>query len=114
MSIYRHLPGKRMSEAVVVNGLIYTVQVPESGQGNAREQTAETLALVDKVLAELDSDKTRIIEATIFMPDLAEFDQMNEAWDAWVAEGHAPVRCTVGAKLANPDWKVEIRIVAAR
>ncbi|MGL6047182.1 MAG: Rid family hydrolase, partial [Vogesella sp.] len=43
-----------------------------------------------------------------------EFDQMNEAWDAWVAEGHAPVRCTVGAKLAHPDWKVEIRIVAAR
>jgi len=48
MSIHRHLPGKRMSEAVIVNGLIYTVQVPESGQGNAREQTAETLALVDK------------------------------------------------------------------
>ncbi|MFC3533821.1 RidA family protein [Vogesella facilis] len=113
MSIHRHLPGKRMSEAVIVNGLIYTVQVPESGQGDARAQTAETLALVDKVLAELGSDKTRIIEATIFMPDLNEFDQMNEAWDAWVAEGHAPVRCTVGAKLAHPDWKLEIRIVAA-
>ena len=48
------------------------------------------------------------------MRDLAEFDQMYEARDAWVAEGHAPVRCTVGAKLAHPDWKVEIRIVAAR
>ena len=115
MSIYRHQPGKRMSEAVVVNGLIYTVQVPESGQGDARAQTAETLGLVDKVLAELGSDKTRIVEATIFMPDLdADFALMNEAWDVWVADGHAPVRCTVGAKLAHPDWKVEIRIVAAR
>ena len=114
MSLYRHKPGKRMSEAVVVNGLIYTVQVPESGKGDAREQTAETLALVDTVLAELDSDKSKIIEATIFLPDTADFAGMNEAWDAWVAEGHAPVRCTVQAGLMNPDWKVEIRIVAAR
>ena len=44
MSLYRHKPGKRMSEAVVVNGLIYTVQVPESGEGDARAQTAETQA----------------------------------------------------------------------
>lgn len=114
MSLYRHKPGKRMSEAVVVNGLIYTVQVPESGQGDAREQTAETLALVDTVLAELDSDKSKIVEATIFLPNPADFAAMNEAWDAWVADGQAPVRCTVQAGLMNPDWKVEIRIVAAR
>ncbi|GGX91366.1 RidA family protein [Vogesella fluminis] len=114
MSLYRHKPGKRMSEAVVVNGLIYTVQVPESGQGDARAQTAETLGLIDTVLAELDSDKSKIVEATIFLTDLADFDAMNEAWDAWVAEGNAPVRCTVQAKLAHPDWKIEIRIVASR
>lgn len=114
MSLYRHKPGKRLSEAVVVNGLIYTVQVPDSGKGDAREQTAETLGLIDSVLAELDSDKTRIVEATIFLADLADFDQMNEAWDAWVPEGQPPVRCTVQAALANPDWKVEIRIVASR
>ncbi|MNW10059.1 putative endoribonuclease L-PSP [compost metagenome] len=66
------------------------------------------------MLAELDSDKSKIVEATIFLTDLADFDAMNEAWDAWVAEDNAPVRCTVQAKLAHPDWKIEIRIVASR
>jgi enamine deaminase RidA (YjgF/YER057c/UK114 family) len=43
---------------------------------------------------------------------MADYSAMNEAWDAWVADGHAPARATVEAKLANPVWKVEIKIVA--
>jgi len=38
---------------------------------------------------------------------------MNRAWDEWVVAGHAPVRCTVQAKLMNPAYKVEIKIIAA-
>jgi len=38
---------------------------------------------------------------------------MNAAWEAWVPAGHTPARATVEAKLAKPEWKVEIVVTAA-
>jgi enamine deaminase RidA (YjgF/YER057c/UK114 family) len=38
---------------------------------------------------------------------------MNEAWDAWVAPDCAPARATVEAKLAAPEFTVEIMVEAA-
>ncbi|GAB2943158.1 RidA family protein [Aquaspirillum soli] len=113
-SIQRLLPGARLSEAVVFNGMAFLAgQVPEDTSRDAEEQTAEVLSLIDNVLAQLGTDKTRILDATIFLADLADYDAMNRAWDAWVPAGHSPARATVEAKLANPAWKVEIKIVAA-
>ena len=76
-------------------------------------QTADTLAQIDAVLEKQGSSKSRILDATIFLADGADFAAMNQAWDAWVVAGHAPVRCTVQAKLMNPKYKVEIKIIAA-
>ncbi len=113
-SIQRLLPGARLSEAVVFNGMAFLAgQVPEDTNRDAEGQTAEVLSLIDNVLAQLGTDKTRILDATIFLADLADYDAMNRAWDAWVPAGHSPARATVEAKLANPAWKVEIKIVAA-
>lgn len=113
-SIQRLLPGARLSEAVVFNGMAFLAgQVPEDTSRDAEGQTAEVLSLIDNVLAQPGTDKTRILDATIFLADLADYDAMNRAWDAWVPAGHSPARATVEAKLANPAWKVEIKIVAA-
>lgn len=113
-SIQRLLPGARLSEAVVFNGMAFLAgQVPEDTSRDAEGQTAEVLSLIDNVLAQLGTDKTRILDATIFLADLADYDAMNRAWDAWVPAGHSPARATIEAKLANPAWKVEIKIVAA-
>ena len=79
----------------------------------AFEQTANTLAQIDAVLEKQGSDKSRILDATIFLADKSDFAAMNKAWDAWVVAGHAPVRCTVEATLMNPQYKVEIKIIAA-
>jgi enamine deaminase RidA (YjgF/YER057c/UK114 family) len=57
---------------------------------------------------------TKIVDVTIFLADIADYDAMNLAWDAWVPAGHAPARATVQAILAKPEWKVEIKLVAAR
>ena len=38
---------------------------------------------------------------------------MNAVWDDWVVPGHAPARCTIGAKLINSAYKVEIEATAA-
>ena len=115
MTIYRHLPSARLSEAVVANGLIFLAgQVASNPEGDATAQTANVLAQIDQLLAELGSDKSRILDATIFLPDLADYDAMNLAWDAWVPAGQAPARATVQARLAKPEWKVEIKLTALR
>ncbi|AIN16694.1 MULTISPECIES: RidA family protein [Yersinia] len=113
MSIERINPEKRWSDAVVFNNTIYYTSVPENLDADATAQTANTLAAIDMMLNQLGSDKGRILDATIFLADKADFAAMNAAWDAWVVDGNAPVRCTVEAKLMNPKYKVEIKIIAA-
>ncbi|MBP1130115.1 MULTISPECIES: RidA family protein [Serratia] len=113
MNIERIDPDKRWSEAVVHNDTIYYTSVPENLDDDATAQTANALAAIDVILARVGSDKSRVLDATIFLADGADFAAMNAAWDAWVVAGSAPVRCTVEAKLMNPKYKVEIKIIAA-
>jgi len=113
MNIERIDPDKRWSEAVVHNDTIYYTSVPDNLDDDATAQTANALAAIDVILARVGSDKSRVLDATIFLADGADFAAMNAAWDAWVVAGSAPVRCTVEAKLMNPKYKVEIKIIAA-
>ena len=112
--VQRFHVGPRLSEMVVHNGTVYLAgQVPEDGTKDIRGQTAEVLGMIDKLLAEAGSDKSRILMAQIFLADLADFAGMNEVWDAWVAQGNTPPRATVQAKLARPEWRLEIVVTAA-
>ena len=114
MTIRRIAPGPRMSQAVVHGGIAYLAgQVGAPGAGVA-EQTREVLAQIDRLLAEAGSDKSRILTATIWLADIGTFAEMNSVWDAWVSPGNTPARATVEAKLATPDYKVEIMVVAAK
>ena len=77
------------------------------------EQTKDILARIDELLAEAGSDKTRLLSATIWITDMATFNEMNAVWDAWVSPGNTPGRACVEAKLAAPQFTVEIAVVAA-
>ena len=81
--------------------------------GNATDQTVEILERIDRLLREAGTDRTRLLSATIYLADIADFDAMNQAWDAWVAPDGKPVRATVEARLTDPGFKVEIAVVAA-
>ena len=114
MSLQRFHVGDRLSEMAVHNGTVYLAgQVPDDATQDIRGQTAQVLAMVDKLLAEAGSDRARILMAQIYLADMADFDGMNAVWDAWLPQGCAPARATVQARLARPEWKVEIQIVAA-
>ena len=113
MNIERIDPDQRWSEAVVHNETVYYTSVPENLDDDATAQTANALAAIDVLLERVGSDKSRILDATIFLADKNDFAAMNKAWDAWVVAGSAPVRCTVQAQLMNPKYKVEIKIIAA-
>jgi enamine deaminase RidA (YjgF/YER057c/UK114 family) len=107
--------GSRLSEMAVHNGTIYLAgQIAEDASQDIGGQTAQVLACVDALLARAGSDKSKILMAQIFLADLADFDGMNTAWDAWVAKGHTPPRATVQAALAKPAWKIEIVVTAAQ
>ena len=114
MTIQRFDVGQRMSEMAVHNGVAYLAgQVASDASLDITGQTADVLAQIDALLARAGSDKTKILRAQIYIADVAEFAGMNAAWDAWVPAGHTPPRATVEAKLAKPEWKVEIVITAA-
>jgi enamine deaminase RidA (YjgF/YER057c/UK114 family) len=106
--------GTRMSQAVIHNGTVYLAgQVGEPGT-SVTEQTTTILARVEALLAEAGSDKTKILQAVIWLADMADFSEMNAVWDAWVEPGHAPARACGESKLATPDYTVEIIIIAAQ
>jgi enamine deaminase RidA (YjgF/YER057c/UK114 family) len=116
MTIARLQAGPRMSQAVVHGSTVYLAgQVAQQPKGKSvGEQTKEILAQIDRLLTEAGSDKTKILSTTIYLADIATFAEMNAMWDAWVAPGHAPARATVEAKLAAPEYTVEIACIAAR
>jgi enamine deaminase RidA (YjgF/YER057c/UK114 family) len=106
--------GKRLSDMAVHNGVAYLAgQVADDVRQDITGQTAQILATIDRLLAEAGTDKTRILMTQIFVANMKEFDGMNKAWDAWVAEGKAPPRATIEARLAAADYKVEIVVTAA-
>jgi enamine deaminase RidA (YjgF/YER057c/UK114 family) len=113
-SIRRLHPAARYSEASIHGGTVYLAgQVASNGATTIEGQTADVLAQIDRLLAEAGSSKERILMANVFLADMADFAGMNTAWDAWVAPGQAPSRATVEARLAKPEWKVEIVVTAA-
>jgi len=115
MSIERIEPGPRMSRAVVFNDTVYTAgHVPDDASAGVAGQTRQILARLEATLALAGSDKAHVLSATIYLADIAAFDEMNVVWDAWVDKSNPPARATVEAKLARPEFKVEIVAVAAR
>ena len=115
MTIERFGVGKRMSRAVAHGGVLYLAgHVAADPSASVADQTRSVLARIEAVLAEAGSDKSRVLSATIWLSDIATFEEMNAVWDAWVAPGAPPARATVEARLASPDYKVEIAVIAAR
>lgn len=113
MTIQRIQTNNRMSQAVVAKGFIFLAgQVATDTALDVAGQTRQILAKIDALLAETGSDKTKIVQATIWLADHKTFADMNTVWDAWVPEGHAPARACVESALAFPPYTVEIGVVA--
>lgn len=116
MAIERKQVGPRMSGAVVHGNTVYLAgQVAHKAAGQSvTEQTREILATIDALLAECGTSKQNLLSANIWLSDMTTFAEMNAVWDGWVAAGHTPARATVEARLAAPQYTVEIMVVAAK
>ena len=114
MQIKRYESGKRMSQAVVYGGFAFLAgQVADDPSQDAKGQTEQILAKIDRLLQQVGSDKTRVLTASIWLADYKTFNDMNAVWDAWVPEGEAPARACVESRLAFPQYTVEIGVIAA-
>jgi len=116
MSVERKEVGPRMSQVVIHGNTVYLAGVvAHANKGKSvTDQTREILGTIDKYLAQAGTDKTKLLSANIWITDMSNFAEMNAVWDAWVSPGNTPARATVEAKLAAPDYKVEIMVQAAK
>jgi len=104
-----------MSAITIFNQVVYlSGQVPSDTQLGIEGQTADVLAKIDQLLAQANSDKSRILSAQLFVKNLADFNQVNAIWIDWINGCEAPSRATIQADLVNPDWLIEIAITAAQ
>ena len=113
--IIREETNERMSQIVVHNDIIYlSGQVGNRDSNNVSSQTTEVLDKIDRLLQSVGSNKNKILSATIYLSDISSFEEMNKIWDKWLPENCAPARATVEAKLAFPEFLVEICIIATK
>ncbi len=113
MTIRRIEAGPRMSQAVIHGNTVYLAgQVGAPGK-SVTEQTKAVLASVDRLLAAAGTDKSKLLQAIIWLADMSDFAEMNAVWDQWVDAPNAPARATGEARLAGPEYRVEITVTAA-
>jgi enamine deaminase RidA (YjgF/YER057c/UK114 family) len=116
MTIQRFDTGPRMSQVVVHGNTVYLAGVVANttkGEGIGK-QTQEILSIIDGHLKKAGTDKSKLLSTNIYITDMKNFTEMNAAWDAWVSPGNTPARATVEAKLAAPQYLVEIMVTAAK
>jgi enamine deaminase RidA (YjgF/YER057c/UK114 family) len=114
MTIQRFENGARFCRVLSHNGTVYLAgMTAEDLSGDVVRQTRDTLAKVDHYLGMAGSDKSKLLTATIWLRDIADFDRMNSVWDAWIDPSAMPVRATVEARMAGDGYRVEIMVTAA-
>jgi enamine deaminase RidA (YjgF/YER057c/UK114 family) len=114
MTIQRFENGARFCRVLRHNGTVYLAgMTADDLSGDVVRQTRDTLAKIDHYLGIAGTDKSKVLTATIWLRDIADFDLMNDAWDAWIDPAAMPVRATVEARMAGDAYRVEIMVTAA-
>ncbi|MCG7522819.1 RidA family protein [Ruegeria sp. Ofav3-42] len=111
MTIRRIETGPRMAQAVISNGHVFLAGQIGAG-ATTRVQAEDILKKIDHLLQQAGSGRSHLLSANIWLTDMSDFSDMNEVWDAWIDAEHPPARACVQSKLALPELKVEIAVVA--
>lgn len=104
-----------MSAITVFNQVVYlSGQVPTNPEADIETQTRDVLATIDNLLAQVNSDKSQMLSAQLFLKDLADFQVVNQIWAQWLKDSPKPARATIQAEMVNPLWRIEIAVTAAQ
>lgn len=115
MTITRYESSAVYSKMTEANGMVFTAGViPTDLARDVTGQTSEVLAEIDRLLALAGTDKSKVVQATVWLNDIRHRDGMNTAWSTWLGGKDAPARACVEAKLIDPRMLVEISVVAVK
>ncbi len=113
-TIQYYMPGNRLARATVYNNTIYLSGIIADADAiDFKSQMESVLRKIDQTLNDLGSHKDNLLQVTIYLPDITQFEYMNLIWDKWITPGLAPARATVEAKLADRKYAIEIMAIAA-
>jgi enamine deaminase RidA (YjgF/YER057c/UK114 family) len=116
LTINRIDVGARLSKVVIHGDTVYLagLTADKTAGQSVGAQTQEILTAIDALLVKAGTDKSKLLQATVWLQDIRTVDAMNKVWDAWVPQGCAPARACIEARLQSPAKMVEIRVTAAR
>ena len=116
MTINRIDVGARLSKVVIHGDTVYLagLTADKTAGQSVGAQTQEILASIDGLLAKAGTDKSKLLQATIWLQDIRVVDEFNKVWDAWVVAGSGPARACIEARLQSPAKLIEIQVTAAR
>jgi enamine deaminase RidA (YjgF/YER057c/UK114 family) len=115
MHINRIEPGANLSKAVAAGDFIFLAgQVAPDASKPVGDQTRQVLAEIDRLLGALGSDRSHMLSVTIYLAEIADFAAMNAEWSRWIPADAKPARATVEAKLASPQYLVEMQVTAVK
>ena len=113
--ITRTDPGEILSKAVEYHGFVYLQGVTaRDSRKDIKSQTTDVLEQIDQLLETHGTDKTRLLQALIWVKDIKDRAAMNEVWTEWLPHNGAPARACVQAALARPEILVEIMVTACK
>jgi enamine deaminase RidA (YjgF/YER057c/UK114 family) len=113
-TVSRQLSDAQFSRIVAHGGVLHLAGQPAKDRSApVRAQTAEVLHSIDALLAAAGSNKSRLLTAVIYLSDMRQKAQMDEAWLEWVDPQNAPARACIETRLGNLGSAVMIRVVAA-
>ena len=104
-----------MSRCVIRGDMVYLAGLTaQDRSADITGQTQQILDSIDHYLAEAGTDKSKLLQANLWISDMANFAAMNAVWNAWVDAENPPVRACVRADLAVPELLIEIMVTAYR
>ena len=103
------------NKASAYKDLVWTVATASDDSLDLAEQTRESLAIIEQNLTELNSDKTRIVSAVVYITRIEDKAIMDAQWNTWIGDNpdHWPQRACVAVQLAG-NTLVEITVQAIR
>lgn len=110
------------SQAVAVGDFVFcSGQIPINPatglivEGTADEQAKQCFENIKAVLEEAGTDITKVIKATVFLKDMADFVPVNEVYaEAFKESEVLPARSAVQVAKLPKDVKVEIEVIAVK
>jgi enamine deaminase RidA (YjgF/YER057c/UK114 family) len=113
--IVRTEPNNILSRAVEYHGFVYVQGVTAKNlEKDIRGQVQEVLDQIDEILEIHGTDKTRLLQAQIWLKDIRDREALNEVWSAWLPPAGAPARACVQANMADPRFLVEIMVTTCK